>query len=121
MSLFKRLKEKKKPTKEELNSFKLRLKVGDDPMEHFKKKEEYWDKYTYHKETMYDLLRKLYKVQDVSMINHYEKIEVWLWSGSGDCKVSPIGKHVYINHYGDDNPKKDDEPVCLACEKELKL
>ena len=122
MSIFKRFTNEKKPTKAELNSFKYRLKCGDDPMEHWVKQEEHWEKFKFHKDTTYDLLRKIYDVTEINQPNYYAKIEVWMWSSfTGDCDKSPIGKHVYINHFGDRNPHKDETPICLACERELKL
>lgn len=124
MGLFKRFTdEKPKASKEELEGFKYRLKYGDDPNEHWKQQREHWEKYTYHKDTAFDLLRRIYKVKDVVKKDHYSKIEVWIWS-FGDhnkCGESPIGKHIYMHEYGDKNPKKGEDPVCLACEKNLRL
>lgn len=121
MSLFKRFTEKKKASKDELNAFKWKLKCGDDPDEHWKLQEEYWEKFKFHKETAMELLRKIYDVKEVNKYHCYSKLEVWIWSSTGGCAKSPINQHVYMHHFGDQNPHKGETPVCLACEKELKL
>jgi len=122
MGLFKRFsKEKPKPTKEELSGFKMRLAIGDDPNHYWQKQKALWDDYRFHKETAMELLRKLYKVKEVSTRGCYSKLEVWIYSSTGECKKSPIGEHVYMHHYGDSNPRKGMANICLACNKELKL
>lgn len=119
MGLFKRFTEK--PTKEELNAFKWKLKCGDDPGEHWKAQEEHWEKFKYHKEAAFDLMRKIYNVKDRSSYQNYSTFSVWIWSSTGGCKESPIKHHVYMNELGDKNPNKDKTPVCLACGKELRI
>ena len=121
MGLFKKFTEDRKATKEELNAFKWKLKCGDDPNAHWKSQEEHWEKYKFHKESAYELLRKIYNVEEVNKHSCYSKLEVWIWSSTGPCPESPISEHVYVHHFGDKNPRKGETPVCLACEKELKL
>ena len=122
MSLFKRFaKEEPKPSKKELNAFKMRLTLGDDPNHYWQKQKDLWDDYRFHKETAMELLRKLYKVKEVSKRDCYSKLEVWIYSTTGPCPKSPISEHVYIHHYGGSNPKKGHANVCLACDKVLKL
>ncbi len=118
MGLFKRFKEPK-PTPEELKGFKYRLKYGDDPAEHWKLQREHWDKYKEHKDAAYELLRKIYKVEEVSKYGHYSQLEVWGWTRD-TCKESPIGQHVYMHEFGEKNPKKG-ESICLACGKDLRI
>jgi len=119
MSLFKRF--TKKPTKQELESFKVRLQCGDDPNVYWQKQKELWEEYVFNKDTAMTLLKKLYNVEEVNQYDYYEKLSVWIWSSTGPCDKSPIGEHIYINCYGDLHPKKDDTPVCLACGGKLKL
>lgn len=122
MGLFKKFTEKKSPTKEELNSFKWKLKCGDDPNEHWKAQEEHWEKYKFHKEAAMQLLVKIYDVKEVSKDKCYSSLEIWHWTAfSGPCNESPIGKHLYMHEFGDNNPKKGETPICLACKKELKI
>lgn len=119
MGLFKRF--NNKPSKQELESFKTRLKCGDDPNVYWKKQKQAWDECVENRDTALELLRKLYDVTEVSQFDYYEKLSVWIWTSTGPCEESPIKEHVYINCYGDLHPKKDDTPVCLACDKVLKL
>lgn len=119
MGLFKHF--SNKPTKQELNAFKHRLKIGDDPNMHWQKQKELWEEYKFHKETAMELLRKYYNVTEHSSTDNYSQLAIWIWSSSNPCDESPIGEHLYMHHFGDLNPKKGQTPVCLACKKELKL
>jgi len=117
MGLFKRF--TGQASKAELEGFKSHLKYGDDPMVHWEASKVAWETYKEEQKATEKLLRKILKPKEVHKISNYSKMEINIWSHKGKCKKSPIGEHVYIHHYGDNNPKSDDKDVCMCCEKTL--
>jgi len=102
----------------DLESFKSHLKYGDDPMEHWTRSREGWDQYSSEKKIAEDLLRKILKPEESTRHGNWSKMEVNYWSSAGKCPKSPINEHVYIHHYGDNNPNKGIRS-CICCGKDL--
>jgi hypothetical protein len=118
MGLFKRFTENRQASKEELEGFKMRLKYGDDPSMHYKKSREYYKKYREHHERTEELLRTMLKPKEVSKRDNWSKMEINMWTHHGKCEDSPIGEHVVLHHFGEDNPKRG-VFECLCCGQEI--
>lgn len=107
--------------KAELEGFKARLKYGEDPKALYDASKEHYAKYRELKESTEDLLRRILKPKESDKYHNWSKMEIyeWDWQGTGKCNESPIKKHIYLHHYGDKNPHKDEPRKCICCGKEL--
>ena len=112
-----------KASKAELQGFKHRLKYGEDPKEMYEAYREHLKSYSELKDETNDLLIKILEVKSElsDKMHDWTKLEVQdhNWFGDTGCVKSPIGKHIYLYHYGQENPNRDDPKVCLCCDKTL--
>lgn len=107
-----------KASRSELESFKALLKYGDDPKELYDKSRHHYKEYRKHRELTEKLLRKILQPKESNVRDNWSKMEINVWHHRGKCKESPVGEHVYLNHYGEDNPKRGIQE-CLCCGREL--
>lgn len=124
MALFKKFTDRLsicKASKTELEGFKSRLKYGEDPKELYDNSQSHYKDYRNYKKLTHDLLVKILKPKLSDKYNNWTTMEIQdhLWRGDKKCNKSPIEKHIYLHHFGDDNPLKGAPRVCICCGKEI--
>ena len=121
MGLFKRFSETRQASKAEREAFKAQLKYGEDPKAMYDEYRDHYEQYIELKQQTNALLVRILKVKLSDKMHNWTTLEVedYLSYGDKGCKESPVGKHVYLHHYGKENPKRDEKRHCLCCEKQL--
>ena len=117
MGLFKRFTETRQASKAERESFKAKLRYGTDPKEMYETARGHWEEYNRLQEETKEMLNKILKSPNCEKPYHWSKLDIQDYGD--DCRDSPVGKHVYMNVYGSQNPKRNDATDCLCCGKEL--
>ena len=121
MGLFKRFTETRQASKAELEGFKARLKYGDDPKLMYDTYREHYDQYVELKKQTNDLLVRGLDVELSDEMHNWTTLEIqdYDFFGEKGCPDSPVGKHVYLHHYGKLNPKRGSGRHCVCCERKL--
>jgi len=122
MGLFKRWTDKEpKASKAQLVAFKARLKYGEDAQVMYDTYREHYKQYREGLDQTNELLIKILKPKLSDKMHCWTTLEVEDYISHNDkpCEESPVSKHVYLYHYGDKNPNRDDPRECMCCGKLL--
>lgn len=114
MSIFKKF--IPEPSKADTESFKMRLKYGDDPRLLYKKAIEHRAIHAELTQQTTEILLKYYNVQESNEMYNWSRLDIHQFRV---CDHTPVGHCVSMFEYGQNNPERGEPALCFGCGKQI--